>query len=188
MYEEKFAGELQEGEKILWTGKPEAAVVFTAGDFFLVPFSLMWGGFAIFWESMALFAFFGSDRDPAALIFPLFGIPFVLIGLYFIFGRFLYKKKRKEMTFYALTDSRAIILTNWPRQRMESVNLKQISSLQKSAGKKGIGNVVFGNSFGFGSMYQNTGMELLSPQTPSIPAFYDIKDVDLVYNKALNLR
>ena len=42
--------ELTSGESILWAGQPNTRVIFHKEDLFLIPFSLMWGGFAIFWE------------------------------------------------------------------------------------------------------------------------------------------
>ena len=52
----------------------------------MIPFSLLWCGFAVFWETMAMRMpgpFFGPG-----LFFRLWGIPFVFVGLYFVFGRF----------------------------------------------------------------------------------------------------
>jgi hypothetical protein len=43
--------ELAAGESILWAGQPSRRVTFHKQDLFLIPFSLMWGGFAIFWEA-----------------------------------------------------------------------------------------------------------------------------------------
>src|SRR4029077_18044987 len=43
--------ELLSGESILWAGQPNSSVVFHKEDLFLLPFSLLWGGFAIFWEA-----------------------------------------------------------------------------------------------------------------------------------------
>ncbi len=191
MHEDQFKKELIGDEKILWTGRPESSVIFTAADIFLIPFSILWGGFAVFWESMALFAFLASEGEPVTAVFPLFGIPFVVIGLYFIFGRFWFKKRKKKETYYALTDKRALILTKWPWVRFESIDLKQISSIQKSIRTDGIGTLKFGDAgqYGLSSVYQNTGMDLISfCYGPITQAFYDIKDAGSVYDKAAHAK
>ncbi len=54
----------------------------------MIPFSLLSGGFAIFWEYLALST---TSKTPGlmAVVFPLWGLPFVAVGVYIIFGRFL---------------------------------------------------------------------------------------------------
>ena len=44
---------LEAGEQILWLGKPEKLHLLSAQDVFLIPFSLLWFGFAVFWEIAA---------------------------------------------------------------------------------------------------------------------------------------
>jgi hypothetical protein len=94
-----IARELTSDERLLWRGRPRSGIRLRGSDFFLIPVSLLWGGFAIFWESAALFMI--PKNDPVGGLFPLFGIPFVLFGLYFIFGRFIVDKKMREGTEYA---------------------------------------------------------------------------------------
>jgi hypothetical protein len=80
---------LRPNEHIYWRCQPDARKVFGPGDLFLVPFTLQWGGSAIFWEVGATRAgfYFG----------PVFGLAFVCIGLYLILGRFFYKRwSRKQ--------------------------------------------------------------------------------------------
>jgi hypothetical protein len=94
---------LRDDEQLLWYGAPDASVWFTAEDVILIPFSILWCGFAIFWESSVI----GGD---APFLFRLWGIPFVVLGLYFVAGRFFYKSYRKRHTVYAITTRRAMIL------------------------------------------------------------------------------
>ena len=79
-----FQGDLGQGERILWAGQPDPNKLFGTADVFLVPFSPMWGGFAIFWEASVLGLTTGSRGAP--LFFVLWGVPFVLVGQYFIWG------------------------------------------------------------------------------------------------------
>jgi hypothetical protein len=92
--------ELLPSERILWSGQPDTSVIFSSSDMFQIPFSLMWGGFAIFWEYTAITQTTAtSNIGVSELIFPLFGIPFVIIGLYIMFGRFFYKTFKKKRTY-----------------------------------------------------------------------------------------
>ena len=76
-----FQGDLLSDERVLWTGQPDPTRLFSAGDVFLVPFSLMWGGFVIFWEASVLGLINPSARnaDPP-LFMVLWGIPFLAAG------------------------------------------------------------------------------------------------------------
>src|SRR5580692_6078756 len=82
--------ELLAGESLLWCGQPLPRVLFHMQDIFAVPFSLLWGGFAILWEWGVTGHFGGnSHAHPAPFFFALWGIPFVVIGQYMIWGRFV---------------------------------------------------------------------------------------------------
>ncbi|CAN5261329.1 hypothetical protein BH09PSE1_BH09PSE1_02620 [soil metagenome] len=82
MSEAVFQGRLLPGERIMWTGRPGQGLVFASRDIFLVPFSVVWCGFAIFWTTLAT----GAGSPP---FFALWGLMFVCIGLYFVVGRFV---------------------------------------------------------------------------------------------------
>lgn len=100
---------LDPGERLIWTGQPSDRLRVRPTDFFMVPFSLFWGGFAIFWEVSAIVM-------GAPWFMVLFGLPFVAIGLYLIAGRFFWDTYVRRHTRYALTDKRAIVArSHWGR-------------------------------------------------------------------------
>jgi len=81
--------ELTSGESVLWAGQPNTRVIFHKEDLFLIPFSLLWGGFAIFWEG-AVAGYWGSSGKGSGhpwLFGMIWGIPFVLIGQYVNLGK-----------------------------------------------------------------------------------------------------
>ena len=78
-----FQGRLLKGEKIIWWGQPAQGLLFTSRDWLLVPFSFMFAGFSVFWEASVL----AGTNSPTFM--KLWGVPFLLIGLYLVVGRFL---------------------------------------------------------------------------------------------------
>lgn len=138
--------ELSPGEQVLWSGQPRQGVIVRGADAFLIPFSLLWGGFAIFWE-LSVIKSSGPD------FFALFGIPFVLVGIYFIVGRFFVDAKIRAKTFYAVTDQRVLFVSGVFARRVKSLNLRTLSDLALSEGKSGVGTITFGAGSPLASMY-----------------------------------
>lgn len=184
---ENFRDELLTDERIVWAGQPDPKVLFSRADLFLIPFGLLWCGFVVFWELSVL----GFVWGPGAPIFmALFGIPFICIGIYFVFGRFIYKMYKKRRTFYALTNKRTIILIKKRFDKtIQAEYLNAIPSINKSVRSNGIGTVSFGNIPFMNSMYGNTGMDFFTRYYgQDVPIFYDIKDAEQVYKMANDLK
>ncbi len=99
-----LAAELTPGESLVWAGHPRRGLQFVRADAYLIPMSLIWCGFAVFWERMALI----GSRAPG--IFPLWGIPFLAYGIYVVVGRFVTDAIRRKRTTYGLTAKRVIIV------------------------------------------------------------------------------
>lgn len=158
---------LRQGEQIRWVGQPDPRVLFTPADGFLVPFSLMWGGFAVFWEIQVV-------SGGAPTFFALWGIPFVLIGLYFIVGRFIYKKRRKLKTVYGLTDSRVIVSSS-ERSFDDMPLIGAPMRINRSRDGQHV-SVIFGATRQ--TPYQNTGLDLFSFGQAQGVAFFDVDDPD----------
>jgi len=182
---------LLKDEKILWMGQPNPNVNFTSMDWFLIPFSIMWGGFAIFWELgvLGVLSINNSNETNVPIVFSLFGIPFVIIGLYFIFGRFIYKKWKKRRTYYAVTNKRILILTNTTSKKVMAEFIDNIPVINYSQKSNGVGSIRFGNFNFMTDMYENTGMDFFSGFLgKSTPTFFDIDNVKEVYNIVNEIR
>ncbi len=172
--------ELDSGEKFLWAGMPKQGTIFKGSDVFMVPFSLLWGGFAIFWEIIAL-QIPSEKAGAVSIIFPLYGIPFVLIGLYLIFGRFIYDSKKRAKTFYGLTDQRAIIISGLFSKGVKSLNLKTMSDVSLSEKSDGHGTITFGQENQMMSMFMGGSFPDMDGST--VPKFELIKDAKQIYNQ-----
>ncbi len=184
--DELLKDELLKDEELLWTGRPEVNVLFTFQDIFLIPFGLLWCGF-IFFGVMDMYSNIGTSKgDIAGLI--IFFI-FFIIGLYFLFGRFVYKIYKKKNTCYAVTNKRVIIITKFFSKNIQAVFINGIPTINKSIRKTGIGIIRFGNSSYLSSFYANTGLDFFgSFYGQECPTFYDIKDAERVYQLVNELR
>jgi len=169
--------ELESGERVLWKGRPRGGLRLRGSDLYLIPFSLFWGGFAIFWESAALFKI--PKNNPVGLLFPIFGIPFVLFGLYLIFGRFFVDAKMRESTEYAITNRRAIIVSGIFSRSVRSINLQTTPEITFTERPDRSGTITFGSAPAYGRWGQR---DLLFPGMSAQPAFEMIDDVGAVYD------
>lgn len=113
---EGWEGILAPGERILWQGRPDAAPDWGLLVDVRSLFGLFFTGFALFWIAMAssmLWGDGGSGGPPLffRLLFPLFGVPFVLVGLGVIFAPLTADLAHRRGAFYTLTDRAAFIAT-----------------------------------------------------------------------------
>ncbi|UFS59541.1 hypothetical protein [Subtercola endophyticus] len=167
--------ELHPGEIVRWTGSGDPGVLFTRADFLLVPFSLLWGGFAIFWETQAV-------TENSGPLFLVFGGAFVLVGLYLIVGRFFTKAYRKRTTAYAVTDRRAFLTDG---RRVVETGLAVADRTTTWAQDRRHVSVVWNNNRqGTRNFFNsrrapwpgNTGTDGIG--SPMLMAFYDVQDGD----------
>ncbi len=115
---------LHKDEEILWMGQPYTTTKYKPNPFLLI-FMLVWTGFAVFWTVAA---------STAGGLFGLFGLPFLAVGIGMLYMATIGGKKRMQNTVYAVTDRRAIILTNgrstnmteYIFSRLPSISLEQV--------------------------------------------------------------
>ena len=162
--ESRITREIRSGERLLWSGHPRQGLILRPVDAILIPFSLMWGGFAIFWEVTVI-------RNGAPFFFALFGIPFVLAGLYLIVGRFFADARQRQRTIYAVTNERVIIIV---KDTVKSLNLKTIPEISLMESRDGNGTIFLGPTWRFGSFsaagWPGKGRQELPPMLEGIPS------------------
>jgi hypothetical protein len=180
-----FSPELLPGETVQWTGLPNARVIFHAEDLGVIPFSLLWGGFAIFWmlSASGIWDVFSSRPDKTFGWFGIiWGTPFVVVGQYFIWGRFVYARWKKKRTYYAITTRRALIVEDGFRSRNAvSAYFENLSTIQKKVRSDGIGSIAFG-----GSVIGEWRWGKNNPPRP--PTFDDVDNADEVYQIAIRMQ
>ena len=170
---EVVQSELGRDERLLWAGKPVGGIRLQAEDFIMIPFSIMWAGFAFFWEFMALM----SD---APFFMKLWGIPFVLVGLYMLVGRFVVDALQRSHTYYGVTDQRAIIITGSPGKNVQSIMLHTLSDVGLRTGRGDKGTITFGSYPFWAPFSTNVSWPGMKRYTP--PVFLMIRGARDVYD------
>jgi hypothetical protein len=183
----KVQSELTSGETLLWTGKPNPSVIFHSDDLYLIPFSLLWGGFAIFWEAGALGYWGNGSRNGTPSIFmAVWGIPFIVIGQHMIWGRFLYDAWLKKRTYYAVTNRRILVLQEGWNRKTSWAYISTIPTVEREGSTTG--TLWFGPKYpaiaGRGQKTRNMSRF----KVDDVPVFADINDLDSVYHTVLDLR
>jgi hypothetical protein len=182
--ERRFQPDLLAGERALWTGRPDPTRLLNRADIFLIPFSFLWGGFALAFFFQGLTGPAEADR-PTILV----GALFAVLGLYLIVGRFLVKAFRKRHTFYAVTDRRVLVLTDLGSRSVNAALIGQIPAIQKHVRTDGVGSLRFGTGSLFALMYEDTGLEFFGTfyGTPG-PSFLNIAGANDVANLVTELQ
>ena len=176
MNEQMASPYLMAGERISWLGRPGGGIRLSPQDGMLIPFSLVWCGFTIFWEATVL-------RQHTPGIFPLFGAMFVAIGLYFVAGRFLADAWVRSRTAYFLTDRRALIVGELFSTSVRSVSLTSAPEMHLIQKADGSGSIRFGAIAQTRSAIGGTrSMAAMTPTLDGTPQFLYINDVRRVFD------
>ena len=169
--DQALRSQLGPNEKLLWSGQPRGGIRLRPSDALLIPFSLMWGGFAIFWEYSVL-------TTGAPGFFGLWGIPFVLVGLYLIAGRFFYDAWARDHTSYGITDQRVLIVSGGFHRSIKSLSLRTLSEVASNERSDGSGTITFGPSLGLYGWLAGSDWPMWGRNTQ--PAFEMIENVRAV--------
>ncbi|MEL7115129.1 MAG: aspartate carbamoyltransferase catalytic subunit [Pseudomonadota bacterium] len=125
---EGWDGILDEGEHILWQGRPDGKVVIRATHVFTFIFGTFFAGFALFWMIMA-----SAAPGP----FWMFGLLHFSVGIGVMIGPLAWPAWVRRHTWYTLTDRRAFIATDIPfmGRKLQSYEISPKTPLEYEAGQ-----------------------------------------------------
>lgn len=173
-----FQGRLLPHERILWSGTPAQGLLFSSRDVFLIPFSLLWCGFAIFWT-------YSASRQGAPLFFDAWGAMFVCIGLFMVFGRFIFDAWLRQRIYYAVTNRRILILRRAPSANFTSIDLERVPDVQLTGETATRGTLRFGAAT---SAYPFSRMNGWFPALDPVPQFLGIEQPRRVFDLIMKTR
>ena len=164
--------QLLPGEQVLWEGKPYSGLFLRSIEVFLIPFSLVWSGFALFWNTSV----WTTNAD---LFFKLFGLPFLIAGLYVTVGRFLVDIYIRKRTAYFVTNKRVLIVKGASGSSVQSLDINRLPSLDLHERSDGSGTIRFGASGSWFNGANSFGM--WQPTFDQTPQFIRVPHVQALY-------
>lgn len=174
----EIAQALDSGESLIWSGTPRKGLALRSSDAYMIPFSFLWGGFAIFWEAGVL-----RTNGPNTAFMSIWGIPFVLAGLYLIIGRFFVDASLRAKTFYGLTNRRAIIISGLFSRTINSLPLRTLTDISLQERSDHSGTIFLGRPQPYSPW--SSGMRWPGGSQYSAPAFEMIPNAKTVHNLLL---
>ena len=123
---------LERDEKLIWQGAPATGLRFSTSGLGLSVFGFFFMSFSMVWVVMAFSMGGGTGAEK---LFPLFGVPFVLVGLWLVAGHWFFDAYKRKYARYALTNKRAIIARAHFKRRMESYPISEHSPIHLISGK-----------------------------------------------------
>lgn len=132
--------ELEPGERIIWSETPKPRF-FTPGSSATFAFAVVWTLFSAFWIAGAS-GFQMPQFNRGEDLFPLFGVPFLLIGIGMLLTP-IYTYRNAFKTVYVLTDRRAITFVGGFRIAVRSFLPRELTTVYRKQGRDGSGDVIF---------------------------------------------
>lgn len=166
--------ELWRDERLLWTGQPGKSLTNNASSWGAFVFGIPWTAFAVFWTVMA-FTMTQSTGTPLAMkiFFPLFGLPFVAVGVGMLASPFLSGNKQNKF-IYAVTDKRVILMHLAKNMQIRSYTPRNPNYYQSVTRADGSGDLTFAPTFQHGT---NVALGNMAASQIAMPVFYGIPNV-----------
>ncbi len=94
----------------------------------------------------------------------LWGLPFLVVGLYIIFGRFTHDANIRKKVFYAVTNQRVLVLRGARSPKITSLDIDRLPRLELSEHRGGAGTIAFEPN----SIFANGTMNGFGLWTPAL--------------------
>lgn len=135
--------ELGPDEQLRWFGQPRP-LGFLMGSIPAVLFGIPWTGFALFWTyGAAGFKIPDFTNPDPTMLFPLFGLPFILVGIGMLSSP-LWALRRASRTAYLVTNKRAVIIDGGSRRTIQTILPERFGDIVRRERSSGRGDILFG--------------------------------------------
>jgi len=167
--------ELSSGERLLWADRP-AVTRNLRESLPILFFGIPWTAFSVFWMVMASGILRqgsgGGAPTGVNILFALFGLPFVGIGLAMLSAPY-FAWRAAQNTVYAITTKRVLILNAGRTRSVRAYLPQRAADLQRTERADGSGDLIFGPTGGGRHGGSGTsgpgGASLLPPMFTGIP-------------------
>jgi len=183
---QKIQVELLSGENLMWAGMPNPTVIFHSDDWTTIPFTLVWTGFFVFWEAQALRSLGKTGPGGNDIFVVLWGIPFLVIGNYMVWGRFLMDAWLKRRTYYAVTSRRVLVLQEGWSRKTSFTFLQAIPTIEREGTVSG--TLWFGPKYPVVAARGRKTRNMSRFSVEDVTVFADIANVDAVCRLVMDLR
>lgn len=147
--QDRVERELEPGESIRWIEQPIPRY-FTPVSTGVFLFAIPWTAFAIFWICGASGFKMPNFNKGGFDFFPLFGVPFVLVGLGMLSSP-LWSYWKAFKTVYVITDRRAITIDAGWTTTIRSYSPDRLQNVHRKEKRNGTGDVILGQRVWSGS-------------------------------------
>jgi hypothetical protein len=140
--QERVRRELEPGEMIRWMEQPVPRF-FSPATVGMVLFGIPWTAFALFWICGASGFKMPNFSGGGFALFPLFGLPFVLIGIGMLSSP-LWAYRKALKTVYVITSGRALVIEAGRTSTIRSYRPDQLRDAYRKERRNGSGDVILG--------------------------------------------
>jgi len=138
---ERLGRELEPDERLLWSGRPRPWHLVRAA-LPIAAFAIPWITFSLFWMVGAVDSRAPAVRAGGLAVFPVLGIPLVLLGMLMLFSP-LWALSQARRTLYAVTSRRLLILVSGRSPSLRSFDPRTLAPLQRFDRTDGTGDLLF---------------------------------------------